>query len=194
MILQDVAELAYLQLFPHSSDETSATKEEFIATARVLYASMMWVQARNEKNQEGYYNVPSSLLSEVEKDVVNNEIDISDLNILRGLPSEVFIQNIGGLTCECEYIKSTVNTSQLLCDDEALEGYKTYFVVGNRIRFPRGTHKKKLPIIYANSGENVDGVTYIDDVVGGLLRDKLIETYGGKTGKEDETNNSSSNS
>ncbi len=79
--------------------------------------------------------------------------------------------------------------SQLMCEDDSLgDDAKTYFVVGKVIKFPNGTHKTPLPIIYANNGEKVNGQIEVDDAIGGIVRTRLIEIYGGKIGKEDKSN------
>jgi hypothetical protein len=188
--IKEIAELAWRQLFPNPNDEVSISKEEFITTAKSEYALQIWIQAKQEKKEEGMYNVPSYLLTETELDVVNNSIDISDLNILFGLPSEIWLQNIGGVGCKCVYVKSTLNQSQLLPDDDGLaDTDKTYYALGKKIFFPRGTHAKKVSIIYANNGGDIEDDIEIDDAIGGILRTRLVEIYGGKIGQEDSTNN-----
>lgn len=195
MTLQEIADLVWLRLEPKGSDESATTREEVISSARHYYSTLVWQNAKSEKNSEGYYDVPSYLLAEVEKDVVNNELDVSDLQALKSLPNEGWLLNIGGLACECDYIKSTVNRTSLLCDDEVFEGTRSYYIVGNKIRFPRGAHKKKLTILYANNGSDVDPLIYIDESISGLLMDKLADAYNvQRIAKEDVTNNSSSNS
>lgn len=194
--LLEIAELAWSQVFPHPTDEAAITKEEFISTAKTQYPLQMWVQARNEKNEEGVYNVPPNIL--VQSDplpVVDNAIDISKLSVMYGLPNQVWLQNIGGLTCKCDYVKSTINTSQIMCDtDDGLgNGVKTYFVLGKKIMFPKGTHADKLTIIYASNGIENDGLYEVDDVVGALIQQQLILIYTNKIGKEDKSNDGNPN-
>lgn len=194
--LKEIAELTWRQLFPEPS-KPPISKEEFLATARTEYAGQMWIMSKNEKNQEGVFNLPSILLSESPElpvDKATKSIDISDLEIMRGLTNDSWLQNIGGLTCSCIYVKSNLNQSQLLCDDDSLpDSAKTYYVQGNQIFFPRGTHAEKIKIIYANKGLPVEGRIEVDDVIGSIIRTRLLETYGGKMGKEDVTNNSNPN-
>lgn len=191
--LLEIAELAWDQMFPKPSVEAKINFEEFVATAKSEYAYQTLLAYWNEKQREGEMAVPGFLLAEIEKKVEDNEIDISDLNVFRSLPQEVWLQNIGGINCTCKYIKSTVNNSQLMADDDSLgDNARTYYVLGNKIKFPNGAHKKSLPIIYANMGENVDGRIEVDDAIGSLVRTKLIEIYGGKIAKEDKTENSNS--
>lgn len=191
--LRSIAELAWRQMFPNPSDETKLKKEDFIATARSEYAYQMLLFYWNEKQREGYWNIPSYLLTEVEKDIVNDEMDISDLKILFSLPQEIWLQNIGGIKCECQYVKSDVNKSQLLCDDDSLgDDVRTYYTIGKKIKFPQGVHADKLTIIYANNGNAIDDNIEVDDAVAGIVRRSLIEIYTGKTGQEDKTNNSNS--
>ena len=189
--LREVAEVCWRQLFPEGADKPPITKAEFISTSKMMYADEVWRLSKNERNQEGVFNVPSVLLSQTELTVEDNMVDISELSILRSLSNDSWLQNIGGIQCKCKYVKSNVNQSQLLCDDDGLPNdSKTYFVVGNKILFPRGTHKDKLPIIYANKGLEVDGKLEIDDALASSIRTRLIDLYGGKTGKEDVTENS----
>lgn len=192
--LKEIAELAWLQLYPKPSDETAVTKEEFIATAKAEFAYQELLMAWKEKREEGYFNVPSYLSTEIELEVKDNEMDISALKILRSLPQEVWLQNIGGLDCKCKYVKSTINLTQLLGDDDSMgDNVRTYLVVRKTIKFPQGVHTSPLTIIYANSGEDVDGRIEVDGAIAAIIRTRLIEIYGGKTGQEDETNNSNSN-
>lgn len=189
--IQEVANLSWLQLFPPGSDEATITLEEFIATAKSEFAYAQLLMAWKDKREDGYFQVPSYLSTETEPlPVVDNAIDISNLDILRSLPQEIWLQNVGGFNCECAYVKSTINQSQLLCDDDSLGDQKSYFVIGNKIKFPKGTHENKLPIIYANNGANLDNLMMIDDAMGAIVRDKLSQIYGGKVPPADVTNNS----
>ena len=191
--IEKVGNLCWLQL-GGGTDESRLTLGEVIATAKLEYAWQMLQLAWREKRDEGMISLPSYLAEQVELPVVNNEIDISKLKILKGIPDEQWLMNIGGLTCECQYVKSTINMTQLLCDDDSSGDMKTYVVIGNKIVFPKGTHAKELSIIYANNGEDLNGNITIDDAIGGIVRDRVIEIYRGKTMPEDKTNNSNSNS
>jgi hypothetical protein len=190
MRLNVISELAWRQLFPNPSDETRIKREEFVESAKALYALEMWKQSRDMKLLEGFFNIPSYLTTEKELDVVNDEIDISKLKVLRSLSDDAWLQNVGGFNCECHYIKSNMNHTQLLCDDDSLSG-RTYLVVGDKIKFPQGTHKDKLPIVYANNGSDLGDIE-IEDAMAGLVRIRLVELYAGKIGQEDKTNNSNS--
>lgn len=194
--LLEIASLAWQQLYPNPTDETAVSREEFITTAKVQYPLMMWVQARNTKNQDGEFEVPTNILAQSEPlSIVDNEMDISSLKILRGLPNEMWLVNLGGLTCECQYVKTTANKASIFCDveDGLSDLTKTYLVVGDRVIFPKGTHADKLPILYASNGIENDGMYEVDDVVGAMIQDKLIQIYGGKTGQEDTNNNGNPN-
>ncbi len=190
--LNSIAELSFRQLFPNPSDETKLKKEDFMATAYTEYAAAMWLMAKEEKREEGVFNVPSHLLAQSEPLIVeDNRIDTSELRILRGLPNEIWLQNVGGVGCDCQYVKSNMNQTQLLCDDDSLGGgARTYYIMGNRILFPQGTHKKKLPIVYAKTGEDINGDIQVDDIIGKIVRDRLLQIYQGKIGQADPTNNS----
>lgn len=191
MNLLESCELAWRQLFPDGSDETKIKKEEFIATGRGEYAYQLWLKMMAEKREEGAFSVPSYLLSEAELEIVaNNIMDISGLKIMRSIPWETWLVAIGEIDCKCKYVKSTLNLAQVLCDDDSLDDNdKTYYVVGKKIKFPRGVHKSPLQITYANSGENIDGNIEVEDSLAGIVRRTLIEIYGGKIGVTDKTNN-----
>lgn len=189
--LLSICEQVFLQIQPKATDESKTTVEEIIATGKSEYAYQLWMKLMAEKREDGYLEVPSYLLTETELEVVNNVMDVSDLKIMRGLPSEIWLQKIGEIDCKCKYIKTTLNLAQVLCDDDGLaDTDKLYYAVGRKIKFPRGVHKTPLPIIYANSGEKVDGRIEIDDIIGGVVRRTLLEIYLGKVGPEDKTNNS----
>ena len=188
--LQSIAEVAWRQIFPNPGDETAITKEEFIETARGQYAWEIWRIAKEDKRSEGFFNVPSNLMSNAHLDVVDNKVDLTGLNILRALPNDTWLINVGGFLSKCKYIASTINTTQLLQDDDSLpDDARTYLVVGNEILFPKGVHSNPLPLIYANNGMGLDeNEVEVEDYIGAIVRTKLIDIYGRK-GVEDETNN-----
>lgn len=190
MNINEVAALVWRQLQPTSGGTPTIHLEEFKSSARAEFAYQMLLLAWKEKRDEGYYTVPAYLLKEVEKEVVNNEMDISDLEYFKSLPSEVWLQDMGGLGCECKYVKSTVNHSKLLCGDDSLDDdTRTFYVLGDKIKFPQGAHAKKLTLTYADKGGDVDGNMDIDDAVAAIIRERLIGLYAGKVGVNDETNN-----
>lgn len=194
MKLKEIAELAHKQLQPTSVSGSVISLAEFERTAKAEYSYQSLLLAWKQKKDEGYFEVPSYLLTEKELDVVNDEIDISSLEYFTSLPMEVWLQDIGGVRCSCKYVKSTLNNTKLLCDDDSLDDdTRTYYVQGNKIKFPKGAHAKKLPIIYANKGEGVNGGIEIDDAIGALIRQRLVEIYGGKIAPKDETNNENPN-
>jgi len=196
MTIQIVAELVHRQLQPQTSDENSIELEEIIEAAKIEYALQQYYFLRQQRLDDWWLALPSHLLAESpELDVVNNELDISDLKILRSMSNETWLQAIGKLDCECKYIKSTVNQTQLMCGDDSLpDGSKTFYIVGKKIKFPKGTHAKKLSIIYASDGSQLSDGQEIDESIAALVRAKLLESYGRVVAKEDVTNNSSSNS
>lgn len=192
--LKSIAQLAYDQLFPNPTDEEKVSRIDFLETAKSEYAYQSLLMYWKEKATEGMFNIPGNLSTEAEFDVVNNEIDISSLDIMSRLPNDLWLQNIGGLTSECNYIKSNVNQTQLLKDDDSLpEDYKTYLIVGKKIKFPQGTHKSPISIIVANSGKEVEDSIEVDDAIAGIIRRSLIEIYGGKIGVENKTNDTNGN-
>lgn len=192
--LQAIAELAWRQIFPNPSDETSITKEEFIETAKVEYATKVWEFNRAERLSTGQDNIQPSLLSEATLTVVDKQADISELNALRSLPNNTWIQGLGEIGCaECEYVILDLNKYRLLCDDDSRDkSKKPAIVLGKKIIFPEGAHKPEVSIIFANMGSELDGETEIDDAIGGLVRRALIDIYG-KRFPEDKSNNSNGN-
>lgn len=191
MDLRLIGELAYRQFHGDGSDENSLEVEDFIETAKALYATEVMLQAFRERREDGSYNIPGYITKQVELDVKNKEVDISDLKIIRAVPNEMWLINIGGLTCECKYIKSNIVQRELMCGDDSLpDDSKPYYILDKKIVFPEGTHANKLPIIYADNGSDLDDSLEVDDALAGIVRQRLNEVYGGKMGKEDKTNNS----
>lgn len=192
--LKEIAELAWAQLQAQPGDEVAVDREDFVATAKSEYAYQLWRKIKEDKREYGECDIPSYLLSEKELDVVDNVMDISELNIMRSIDQELWLQSIGGFDCECQYIKSTLNNEKLLCDDDSLpDDAKTFLPLGKKIIFPRGVHDSPLKIIYANSGEEIDDSIEIDDAIAGIIRRSLIDIYSGKTGQEDKKNDENSN-
>lgn len=193
MNLKEVADLSWNQIFPSGSVQTAIPKESFIRTAYAEFAYQKLLMYWKTRAEEGYFEVDSYLLTEVEKEVINNEIDISDLKYFKSLPMEIWLQNLGGI-CDCKYVKSTVNLSQLLCDDDSMDdAVKPYYPLGKKIVFPKGTHKNKLTIVYANMGEDLNDNIEVEESIGALIRVRLNEIYLGKVPPTDETNNLNSN-
>lgn len=192
MNLKEVAELVFNKVFPSAETPIDVVEVERMAYAEFAYHTLMLLY--NQKGQDGFYEVPSYLLTEVEKDVVENEIDISDLEPFKVIPSDVWMQNIGGFGCDCKYVKTTVNLSQLTCgSDRADDNERRYFLVGKKIKFPDGTHKKTLTITYANMGEDLNGDIEVSEEVASLIIKRLDEYYTGRVPVSDVTNNSNPN-
>ncbi len=191
--LQAIAEDIWLQI-GGGNDEARTQLEQVEQAATIEYAWQMLQMAWRDKRENGEYTVPSYLSREVELKVVNNEADISKLNILKGFPSEMWLQQIGDVS-GCTYTKTTVNQAQLMADDDSMpDDSRTYLVIGEKIRFPRGTHSDKLPMIYANDGSDLDGKeTFVDDAIAALVSERLLQKYLGKVVPEDVTNNSTAN-
>lgn len=193
MDIREVAELSWRKIFPQGGTNTAVSKEEFQRVAITEFAMQTLLMAWKDR-AEDYYEVPPYLLSEVEKDVVNNEMDISDLKYFKSLPMQTWLVNIGGFDCHCKYIKSTANLTQLLCNDDSLDDdARPYFVLGKKIVFPKGAHKTPLKIVYANIGEGIDGSIECDEAIAALVLEKLDALYLGKVAPVDVTNNNNSN-
>lgn len=192
--LNSISELFWRQMFPNPNDETSISLPEVIETAKSEYAYQFLLLYWKEKAMEGVFNIPADLSTEMEFDVVDNEIDISGLDIMSRLPGDMWLQNVGGLTSECNYVKSNINQIQLLKDDDSLpEDYKPYLIVGKKIKFPKGTHTTPISVIVANSGKEIDGEIEVSDEIGAMVRRGLAEIYLAKINPQDKTNNSNSN-
>lgn len=187
--LKTIAQLAYDQIFPNPTDEEKVSRIDFLESAKLEYAYQFLLWFWKENATEGVFNMPGELANETHFDVVNNEVDISGLDIMSRLPNDRWLLNIGGLVCDCKYVKSNINQTQLLCDDDSLpENYKTYLIIGKKIKFPLGVHKTPLSIIYANSGRQIDDSIEVDPALGKLVKDALIANYGNKIGTEDKVN------
>jgi hypothetical protein len=191
--LKSICEQSWHQIYPNGSDEATITREEFLATGRNMYAYQMLLLYWTERQREGEFLIPSHLLSETEIEIIDNKMDISSLNVFRSLPSDVWLQNIGGILCECKYVKSSVNMTQLMCGDDSLGEARRYIPVSKKILFPDGVHKSPLTIIYANMGETTDMSIEVDDALGAIVREKLVELYLGKIGQENKTNDTNPN-
>lgn len=192
--LAEIAEIFWKQI-GGGSDESRVEVDEINARARYEYANQMWLLAWKEKKEDGSYTVPSEILVPVTKKIVNDKVDISDLGILRAIPLEMWLQSVGPIEIDCRYIKSTLNLSKILVDDDGLsENDKPFYVVGNTIYFPKGANEKEVEIIYASNGEGIDSEeVYISESVGALVMQRLSEMYIGKIAPADTTNNSNSN-
>jgi hypothetical protein len=166
------------------------TREDFLASAKSIYAEALFLRAKEEARNEGQWNIPSVLLNEKEIDVEDGEISLKELNVLYGIPDEKWIVNIGGLNCGCNYVKTNTNRLQVLCDDDSLDDTdRRFYVLGKKIKFPDGTHSTKLSLTYAGTDKINDKIE-IDEALGSLVRRELINLYGNKIGPEDTTNNS----
>lgn len=191
--LKEISEVSWLQLFPNAGDENAVDREDFVSTAKSEYSYQIWRKIKEDKREYGECDIPSQLLGEAEMEVVNNEIDLSTLNIMRGIDQELWLQDVGGINCDCTYIKSTVNNWKALCDDDSLpDDARIFYPVGLKIKFPLGAHAEKVPIIYAKSPEDIDDVIEVDDAIAGMIRRSLIEIYGNRIGVEDKKNDSNS--
>jgi hypothetical protein len=186
-----IAELECRRIFPNP---TPAQIAQFVASAKVEYAAAYWVFSKEEEATTGSFEIPSGLLTEVELDVVNNEIDVSKLKILNSLSHDRWLQDVGGEDCDCRYVKSSLAMEKKLCDDDSLpNGAKPFYVTGKKIKFPKGTHADTLKIVYANMGEGVDP-RHIEcnEYIASQVRMKLKQLYDNKF-PEDKTINGSIN-
>lgn len=190
MTLKEIAELTHRQLFPTANGRAAVTLPEFVRTAVVEYAYQSLLLAWKDKKEEGVYEVPSYLLKSVEKDVIGNAVDISDLDTFKSLPMEAWLQGVEGNGCR--YIKTTYNNVKILADETSLpNGAKTFYAMENIIKFPKGA-SKTVVITYAGKG-SAKGELDVDDAIAAVVRQRLVDIYGGKTGAKDETNNENTN-
>ena len=190
--LKEIAQVNYDQIYPNATAQTSVKVEHFISEALTRYAWEMFRISKEVKRSEGEWEIPSALLRRANIDVVDNVADISSLNIFRSFEGDSWISNIGGLDGECSYIRQTVNIASMLLDDEFLGNSKPYTVIGNSIEFPKGSHKKTIPIIYASNGSDLDDEIEVDDAIGALVSEYIYKKFSGKF-PEDRTQDSNSN-
>lgn len=187
--LNSIAEQAYSIVFPQSDDETALPKELFEEASRTEYAWQVQLMYWKSKRDDGEYDLPSHLLREVELDVKDNKVDLCNLNVFRSFSSDIWLQQVGEIG-ECKYIRHTVNLSNLLVDEEDRGNqYKTYIPIGDKLKFPDGVYKSPITIIYASKGEDLEGDTIVDDVIGNIVLDRLVEKFSGKSNLVDVTNN-----
>lgn len=190
--LLEICQEVYNEAFPNATAQTSVKVDHVIVAGKARYAFEMWLRSKNSAREDGMWEVPSELLRESDIEVKNNEADISALNIFRSFEGDVWVQNIGGINCECSYVRHSVNLSQILCDDEYLGNSRSYIPMGKKIKFPNGTHLKTLPIIYASNGEDLENEIEIDDGIAALVSDYLWKRFTGRL-PEDRSNDSNSN-
>ncbi len=179
--LNEISQLVYDQVFPLPRGKNSIDIEDFKAAARIEYAAAMWIYRQEQISSDGYFQMPSDLLTEIELPVNNNEIDLSELQYLSALPNDLWLQNLGGVNCDCKYLKTTFNLAQILCDDDSADsGTHYYYIIGKKIKFIKKPHANKLPLTYANNGDGVSDDVEVNEYVGVKVKDKLIAIYGRK--------------
>jgi hypothetical protein len=189
--LLSISQVVYDQVFPNASVQTSVKVDHVFEEAKLRYAFEMFIQSKELARLEGGWEIPSALLRDATLTIEKNEADVSALNIFRSFEGDMWIQSIGEFGCECSYVNQSVNISKMLCDDEYLGNSKPYTVIGKKIKFPKGSHEKTLPIIYASNGEDIDGDVEVDDSIGALVSDYLWKRFTNRL-PEDRTNNSNS--
>lgn len=190
--LKEISAAVYGKVYPNATIQTPVKVEHFIEAAKSKYAFELWRLSKELKRSEGEWDIPSALLRQGEIEVKDNVADISNIHVFRTSDGETWIGNIGGIGCECNYIKKTVNLSQILCDDEYDGNGKPFVVIGDKINFPQGVHKSKLPIIYASSGDDLNEEIPIDDTTAELVSIYLDQRFSNKM-PTDETVNDNSN-
>lgn len=190
--LNSIAEQAYHLVYPQPDDETALPKELFEEASRTEYAWQVQLMYWKSKRDEGEYDLPSHLLREAELEVKGNQIDLCNLNVFRSFSSDIWLQQVGNVS-DCQYIRHTVNLSNLLTDEESRGNqYKTYIPLGDKLKFPDGVYKSPVTIIYISRGDDLDGDLIVDDVIGNIVLDRLVERFSGKSNLVDVTNNTNS--
>lgn len=189
--LKSIAQVNYDQIYPNASAQTSVKVEHFIEEAKIRYAWELFRIAKETKRADGEWEIPSDLWRETKIDVADNEADLSELNVFRSLEGDTWIGNIGGIGTTCNYMRLTVNLYQGF-DDEYTGNSKPYIVIGNKVKFPKGTHITPLPIIYATNGTDLDETIEVDDAIGALVSDYIFKKFSGKL-PEDRSADSNSN-
>jgi hypothetical protein len=191
MNLKSICQVNYDAIFPNATAQTSVKVEHLIEEAKSRYALELFIQSKEGKRNDGEWEVPSVLWREAYLDVVENVADISGLNIFRSFEGDTWVGNVGGIGSDCQYVRHSVNLSNIL-DDDYLGNAKPYLPVGKAIKFPKGAHGAKVSIVYASNGEDIDDEIQIDDAIGALVSDYIYKKFSGKF-PEDRTANSNSN-
>jgi hypothetical protein len=192
--LESIARGVHIQLYPAQSDEPPIDYEVILEAAKSHYAYRVWEMNRLEVNSIGENNIPTSLLTIGTLNVDDNGVaDISKLKALTSLPSNSWIQSLGGVECgDCEYDIMDLNKWKLLCKDKSRRiGNKAVIVIGNTMRFVEGLfgEDRNVEIVYANLGGNADKYAEIDQAIGDMVRNHLLNVFG-KRFPFDKTNNS----
>lgn len=178
--LLSICQVSYDEVYPNATAQTAIKVEHFIEAGKSKYAFELWRISKEEKRSEGEWDIPSMLLRESEIEVIENTADISNLKIFRSLQGDTWIQSLGGFDSDCTYIRQTINVSRMLLDDEYLGNSKPYTVIGDSIKFPKGTHSKKIPIIYASNGQDLEDKVLIDDAIGEIVGIYLVQRFSNK--------------
>lgn len=184
--LKSIAQVNYDTVYPNASVQTSVKVEHFIEEAKIRYAWEQWRLSKELKRAEGEWEVPSVLLRDADLPIENDVADLSTLNIFRSFDGDVWLANVGGIVSDCNYIRLTVANKGILLDDEYLGNSKPYIISGNQIKFPKGAHKKTIPITYASNGGDVDEDIDVDDAIAALVSEYLYKRFSGKL-PEDRT-------
>lgn len=174
--LKTIAQIAYDRLFPNANAQTPQKIEHFIEKAKIELAYQMWLISKQEKAADGEWEVPSTLLRIADLDIVDGQADLSGVAIFRSLQNGTWIQSIGGNGCN--YQRRSANLNQILTDDDYDGNDKPYFEISDKLVFPKGAHGKTVQIIYASNGEDLDENIRVDDAIGGLLLNSLVQFYG----------------
>lgn len=189
--LKELAQSVYDQCFPNASIQTSIKVDHVLVEAKARLAYEMWLQAKIEEREDGFWEVPTPLLREAEIEIKNNEADISSLKVFRSFKGDTWIQSVGD--CDCPYMKMSLNVSKMLCgDDEYIGNSRPFVVVGKKLKFPKGAHSKSLPIVYASNGDDVEDDMEVDDSLAALVSDYLWKRFTNRL-PEDRSNDSNTN-
>lgn len=185
--LYSIAELVWRQIHPRPGDETAVMKEEVIASAKIEYAGIMAIAAYQKRAVEEF-EVPSEIVdfATIKVDTEKGEADISDLQIIRGLPNDLWWI---ALTGKCQYVKTTAASVHLFDSDNT--GKVRVYATKNKLIFPEGVKETELNFVFAGSGQ-LDDYFEMSEELGYMVRDRLEKIYLGKVGKEDLTNNAAS--
>lgn len=190
--LLSISQTVYDVAFPNPDVQKAVKVEHVIEEAKLRYAYEMWLQMKISSRNDGEWEIPSALWREEEVEVKNGVADISKLNIFRSLEGDIWLGKVGGLDCECDYMRMSLNQSKLFCDDEYIGNSKPVIPVGKTLKFPQGAHANKVTIIYASNGIDIDEGIEVDDTIGGLVSDYLWKRFTNQI-PVDRTNNSNEN-
>lgn len=192
--INQIAELAWRIKFPRPSDEIKNMKEEFVESAKIIYAGVIWeIYQRSQTDSEK--NIWDGMLDVKIFDVdFTNGIPVVVLDIpIVSLPRDIGIYRVLPLAPGCEAMtKTTIAVQDIFSNDPDPNG--KYYRIKNDIYFPKGFPSKavkQVQIAYVSTGK-INGDEEVVSSVGEIIMRRLVELYSADR-KVDDTNNQNAN-